>query len=429
MVQKEILKIVLLGDGGVGKTCLRNQYLHKRFTNTYKATIGADFITKEVELPDQGRRISMQIWDTAGQERFQSLGVAFYRGADACILVYDVTDPSSLSRLQMWIAEFVKQADITDPGHFPFIILGNKVDLETDRRVSRRQGREMCKQLKAFCLDAGKRPSIYSTSAAGSSRPASLKTSRDSVNGSTGGALGRRLISSSNSKSNAMNSCNINGLNSPRSSRQLGSSHSPNGSASSFTSSVTPTMPPTSSSLSDVSSNAYNTAATQFQQQSLPSRKSARVFGSSVPQQPSGQQQRKPSGWRNSVASLVSKRASMSFKTSDDDMEGQELVSDLGWHTTSSNSPHDTNEPLRNAVIATADEESRRPSMASSSTIPPDSFPLFETSAKTGTRVEEAFAYIARNVKPPKFDFAISEIERVAIDDRVGARRTSYCTC
>ena len=62
---KDILKIVLLGDGGVGKTSLRNQFIHKRFTPTYKATIGADFVTKEVETKD-GRHVAMQIWDTAG---------------------------------------------------------------------------------------------------------------------------------------------------------------------------------------------------------------------------------------------------------------------------------------------------------------------------------------------------------------------------
>jgi Ras-related protein Rab-7A len=63
-----------------------NQYVNKKFSNQYKATIGADFLTKEVMVDD--RLVTMQIWDTAGQERFQSLGVAFYRGADCCVLVY-----------------------------------------------------------------------------------------------------------------------------------------------------------------------------------------------------------------------------------------------------------------------------------------------------------------------------------------------------
>lgn len=77
---------------------LHLQFIHKRFTNAYKATIGADFITKEVRTED-GKKVMLQIWDTAGQERFQSLGVAYYRGADACVLVYDVNNFITFSNL------------------------------------------------------------------------------------------------------------------------------------------------------------------------------------------------------------------------------------------------------------------------------------------------------------------------------------------
>ena len=91
--KKVLLKVVILGDSGVGKTSLMNQYVNKRFSAQYKATIGADFLTKEVMIDD--KLVTLQIWDTAGQERFQSLGVAFYRGADACILVYDITSPKA----------------------------------------------------------------------------------------------------------------------------------------------------------------------------------------------------------------------------------------------------------------------------------------------------------------------------------------------
>lgn len=82
--KKVLLKVIILGESNVGKTSLMNQYVNKKFTNQYKATIGADFLTKELIVDD--RVVTMQIWDTAGQERFQSLGVAFYRGADCCVL-------------------------------------------------------------------------------------------------------------------------------------------------------------------------------------------------------------------------------------------------------------------------------------------------------------------------------------------------------
>ncbi|CAF1622420.1 unnamed protein product, partial [Didymodactylos carnosus] len=112
----------------VGKTSLMNQFVNRKFTNQYKATIGADFLTKEIQIDD--RLVTMQIWDTAGQERFQSLGVAFYRGADCCVLCYDVTAPNSFKSLESWRDEFLIQSGPRDPENFPFVVIGNKIDLE-----------------------------------------------------------------------------------------------------------------------------------------------------------------------------------------------------------------------------------------------------------------------------------------------------------
>ncbi|KDO21184.1 hypothetical protein SPRG_11043 [Saprolegnia parasitica CBS 223.65] len=106
--KKVLLKVIILGDSGVGKTSLMNQYVNQKFSTQYKATIGADFLTKEIMLDE--KLVTMQIWDTAGQERFQSLGVAFYRGADACVLVYDITNPTSFDKLDSWRDEFLAQA-------------------------------------------------------------------------------------------------------------------------------------------------------------------------------------------------------------------------------------------------------------------------------------------------------------------------------
>ncbi|XP_050524234.1 ras-related protein rab7 [Daktulosphaira vitifoliae] len=139
--KKVLLKVIILGDSSVGKTSLMNQYVNKKFTNQYKATIGADFLTKEVMVDD--RIVTMQIWDTAGQERFQSLGVAFYRGADCCVLVFDVTSPGSFKSLDGWRDEFLIQASPSDPDHFPFVVLGNKVDLE-NRAVSSKRAQQWC---------------------------------------------------------------------------------------------------------------------------------------------------------------------------------------------------------------------------------------------------------------------------------------------
>ena len=90
-LRKSFAKVVVIGDSGVGKTSLIQVFEHNKFNATFKPTIGADFSNKEIILED--RLVTLQIWDTAGQERFQSLGSAFYRGADCCVLVYDMTNP------------------------------------------------------------------------------------------------------------------------------------------------------------------------------------------------------------------------------------------------------------------------------------------------------------------------------------------------
>ncbi|GAB5592425.1 Rab GTPase ypt7 [Umbelopsis nana] len=141
--KKVLLKVIILGDSGVGKTSLMNQYVNKKFSSQYKATIGADFLTKEVMVDD--KLVTMQIWDTAGQERFQSLGVAFYRGADCCVLVYDVNTPKSFESLSSWIDEFLVQASPRNPESFPFVVLGNKIDVdESKRMVSKRRAEQFC---------------------------------------------------------------------------------------------------------------------------------------------------------------------------------------------------------------------------------------------------------------------------------------------
>ncbi|KAJ8752684.1 hypothetical protein K2173_006486 [Erythroxylum novogranatense] len=121
-----LLKVIILGDSGVGKTSLMNQYVNRKFSNQFKATIVADFLTKEVQFED--RLFTLQIWDTAGQERFQSLGVAFYRGAYCCVLVYDVNVMKSFDNLNNWREEFLIQASPSDHENFPFVVLGNKID-------------------------------------------------------------------------------------------------------------------------------------------------------------------------------------------------------------------------------------------------------------------------------------------------------------
>jgi Ras-related protein Rab-7A len=124
--KKVLVKVIILGDSGVGKTSLMNQYVQRKFSREYKATIGADFLVKEVMIDE--KLVTLQIWDTAGQERFQSLGVSFYRGAEACVLVYDVTDAKTFENLESWMDEFQVHAVPKEKSTFPFLVVGNKVD-------------------------------------------------------------------------------------------------------------------------------------------------------------------------------------------------------------------------------------------------------------------------------------------------------------
>eukprot|EP01116_Phalansterium_solitarium_P005064 TRINITY_DN1635_c1_g1_i4.p2 TRINITY_DN1635_c1_g1~~TRINITY_DN1635_c1_g1_i4.p2 ORF type:complete len:266 (-),score=54.41 TRINITY_DN1635_c1_g1_i4:165-962(-) len=136
------LKATILGDAGVGKSALMRQYVMKQFYSQYKATIGADFLKQEFVVDD--KPVIMQIWDTAGQERFHSLGVSFYRGTDCCLLVFDVNDARTFEDLAYWRDEFLAQAAPRSPETFPFVVIGNKIDLETQRMISRERAEAWC---------------------------------------------------------------------------------------------------------------------------------------------------------------------------------------------------------------------------------------------------------------------------------------------
>merc|ERR1719319_1780186 len=137
--KKVLVKIIIIGDSGVGKTAILHKYVMSKFIQEHKATIGADFLTKEINARDGDKLITLQIWDTAGQERFHSLGNSFYRGADACILVYDICDAASFKKMDQWRSKFINQAGIEDPTEYPFLLVGNKADLN-NRAVEKSEG-------------------------------------------------------------------------------------------------------------------------------------------------------------------------------------------------------------------------------------------------------------------------------------------------
>lgn len=126
-----LLKVVILGDGGVGKSCLMNRFVSNRFDENSFHTIGVEFMNKDIEV--DGQKYTLQIWDTAGQERFRALRTPFYRGSDICLLTYAINDRDSFKSLIQWHEEFLKYADVKSD-QFPFIVVGSKNDIEPQYR-------------------------------------------------------------------------------------------------------------------------------------------------------------------------------------------------------------------------------------------------------------------------------------------------------
>lgn len=144
------LKICIIGESGVGKTSLINRFTKDKFSNQYRITVGADLFSHDITVDGDNFSLQVnnnQIWDTAGQEKFQSIGSAFYRGSDACVLVYDVTSAQSLDKLENWKQEFINQGGIDNADKFPFIVVGNKAD-RNDRDVEQ-------ESVSKFCEDNG----------------------------------------------------------------------------------------------------------------------------------------------------------------------------------------------------------------------------------------------------------------------------------
>ncbi|CAI2380213.1 unnamed protein product [Moneuplotes crassus] len=140
--KKVFLKVVIIGDSGVGKTSLIHRYTSTRFLQDFKPTIGAEFSNKEVVI--NGQTVVAQIWDTAGQERYQSLGISFYRGADCCGIVFDRSEPGSFENLETWKNAFLKHGAPKEEGTFPFLVIGNKSDLDDGTLVKEREAQEWC---------------------------------------------------------------------------------------------------------------------------------------------------------------------------------------------------------------------------------------------------------------------------------------------
>lgn len=133
-------QILLIGDSGIGKTCIMRRFADNKFDPNYILTIGVDFKVKTLDI--NGKTVLVQVWDTAGQERFNTMTANFYHRADAVMLVYDITDRKSFENISNWMHNLDENAK----DNVLKMIIGSKCDLKDKRVVSRDLGEETAKE-------------------------------------------------------------------------------------------------------------------------------------------------------------------------------------------------------------------------------------------------------------------------------------------
>jgi len=149
-----LIKLLLIGDSGVGKSCLLLRFSDDSFTPSFITTIGIDFKIRTIEL--EGKRIKLQIWDTAGQERFRTITTAYYRGAMGILLVYDVTDEKSFANIRNWIRNIEQHAS----ENVNKILIGNKCDLVDKKIVDTARGKALADEYGIKFLETSAKNSI-----------------------------------------------------------------------------------------------------------------------------------------------------------------------------------------------------------------------------------------------------------------------------
>jgi len=135
-----LFKYIIIGDTGVGKSCLLLQFTDKRFQPVHDLTIGVEFGARMITSVDH-RQIKLQIWDTAGQESFRSITRSYYRGAAGALLVYDITRRETFNHLTRWLEEARQNANAS----MVIMLIGNKSDLDHRRQVSKEEGEKFAK--------------------------------------------------------------------------------------------------------------------------------------------------------------------------------------------------------------------------------------------------------------------------------------------
>ena len=144
MEENPSLKIVILGNICVGKTCILNRFADNSFGDQYQPTIGLDYRVKQMLLSNK-KTVKIQIWDTSGEERFLSLTKNFFKGANGALIVYDITNRKSFEDVERWVESIKENIDVKT---LSIVIAANKVDMEKERVVSKEEGEKIASNEK-----------------------------------------------------------------------------------------------------------------------------------------------------------------------------------------------------------------------------------------------------------------------------------------
>lgn len=151
-----LFKVLLVGDSAVGKSCLLMRFTADRFDEVTTSTIGVDFRVKYLDV--EGKRIKLAVWDTAGQERFRTLTSSYYRGAQGIIFVYDVTRGETFSDLEsIWMKEVDIYSNVEAAVK---MVVANKVDLESERQVSKQQGIDFARNMGCLYVETSAKTNV-----------------------------------------------------------------------------------------------------------------------------------------------------------------------------------------------------------------------------------------------------------------------------
>ena len=150
---QHLFKIIIVGAGKVGKTSLTIRFAEDRFRESYLPTLGVDFLTKN--LTADGKQIKLQLWDTGGQEFVMSLLPFYFSGAAGAVLVYDITNRNSFNSLDYWLKQIK-----TNAGNIPITLVGNKIDIADQRKVSAEEAQAFAKAKNLIYIETSAKTGV-----------------------------------------------------------------------------------------------------------------------------------------------------------------------------------------------------------------------------------------------------------------------------